>query len=68
MPGLEEMPIPNNGKITPPTHTELADGADAVTPQTGKKGLDTFAIPDTGKANTTFGDGTAGSNPNPIGG
>jgi hypothetical protein len=29
--------------------------------------LDTFAIPDTGKANTTFGDGTAGSNPNPIG-
>jgi|TARA_X000001036_G_scaffold284698_1_gene264486 hypothetical protein len=68
MPGLEEMPIPDNGKIEQPSYTELADGADAVTPQTGKKGLDTFAIPDNGKANTTFGDGTAGSNPNPIGG
>lgn len=67
MPGLEEMPIPDNGKITPPTHTELADGADAVTPQTGKKGLDTFAIPDNGKALTDFGDGTAGSNPNSNG-
>ena len=62
MPGLEEMPIPNNGKITPPTHTELADGADAVTPQEGKKGLGDFAIPDNGKVNTSFGDGTAGSN------
>ena len=67
MPGLEEMPIPNNGKITPPTYTELADGADAVTPQVGKKGLDTFAIPDNGKANTAFGDGTAGSSPNSNG-
>jgi|TARA_R110000824_G_scaffold16807_1_gene69133 hypothetical protein len=62
MPGLEEMPIPNNGKITPPTHTELADGADAVTPQEGKKGLETFAIPATGQPNKAFGDGTAGSN------
>ena len=62
MPGLEEMPIPDNGKIEQPTFTELADGADAVTPQSGKKGLEEFAIPDNGKANKEFGDGTAGSN------
>ena len=60
--GLENTPIPPNGQIVPPTFTELADGADAVTPQTGKKGLEEFAIPDNGKANKEFGDGTAGSN------
>ena len=59
MPGLEEMPIPDNGKIEQPTFTELADGADAVTPQTGKKGLEEFAIPDNCKDNKEFGDCTA---------
>ena len=60
--GLDKIAIPPNGQIEAPTFTELADGADAVTPQAGKKGLEEFAIPDNGLANTNFGDGTAGSN------
>ena len=54
-------PIPANGQIVSPTFTELADGADAVTPQPGKVGLEEFGIPTNGTINTTFnGDGLAG--------
>ena len=60
--GLENTPIPPNGQIVPPTFTELADGADAVTPQVGKIGLEDFAIPTNGTINTTSfsSDGLAG--------
>ena len=62
MPGLEEMPIPDNGKIEQPTFTELADGNDAVTPQPGKVGLEEFGTPTNGTINTTSfnSDGLAG--------
>jgi hypothetical protein len=60
--GLENTPIPPNGQIVSPTFTELADGADAVTPQPGKVGLEEFGIPTNGTINTTSfsSDGLAG--------
>tara|TARA_R100000742_G_C4174362_1_gene11570 strand:+ start:33 stop:281 length:249 start_codon:yes stop_codon:yes gene_type:complete len=58
--GLDGIPIPANGQIQSPTYTELADGADAVNPQPGKKGLDSFATPANGLPNKSFnGDGLA---------
>ncbi len=63
---LEGATIPDNGTLSDKkggTYTEFADGADAATPQVGVKGLEQFAIPETGTTNTDFGDGTAGSNP-----
>jgi hypothetical protein len=60
--GLDKISTPTSGVIETPTFTELADGADAASPQVGKQGLDTFDIPTNGQALTSFGDGTAGSN------
>tara|TARA_B100000900_G_scaffold401052_1_gene405318 strand:- start:284 stop:535 length:252 start_codon:yes stop_codon:yes gene_type:complete len=59
--GLDGIPIPASGQIQQPTFTELADGADAVNPQPGKQGLDTFAIPSNGTPDKTkfSGDGLA---------